>query len=82
METAAGHDGSARAGAGALTVKQERHGSLTFPQHLRFRDTQVHRRVLRTLTASDHYFDLHAWRWWSPREVAAAFGVPASSVIS
>ena len=63
-------------------VKHERRGSLTFPRDARFRDALVHKLVLPTLTASDHYFDLRAWRWWSPREVAAAFGVPPSSAIS
>ena len=53
-------------------AKHERRGSLTFPRDARFRDALVHKVVLPTLMASDHYFDLRAWRWWSPREVAAA----------
>ena len=52
-------------------AKHERRGLLTFPRDARFHDALVHKVVLPALTASDHYFDLRAWRWWSPREVAA-----------
>ena len=60
-------------------VKNERAGVLTFPRDLHFRDALVHKTVLPTLTASDHYFDVYRWQWLSPREVAIAFGVPTSS---
>ena len=60
-------------------VKNERAGKLIFPRDLRFRDALVHRTVLPTLTASDHYFDLRRWQWLLPREIAGAFGVPTLS---
>ena len=63
-------------------VELERGGSLSLPRDLRFRDALVHASVLPTLTASDHYFDLESWRWWSPREIAGAFGVPPSSALA